>query len=82
MFLRVLHSRVRYPAVDGIPLAVLLADRLGVKLVIAKKTREGGVREFIEEVYVPDKSAMVISLYLPRDAFKRGSCVLIVVAHH
>jgi adenine/guanine phosphoribosyltransferase-like PRPP-binding protein len=64
--------------VEGIPLAALLAHRLGVKLIIAKKTREVGVREFIEEVYVPDKSAMVISLYVPRDALKRGDCVLIV----
>ena len=71
-------TKILSPAVDGIPLAVLLADRLGVKLVIAKKTREVGVREFIEEVYVPDKSAMVISLYVPRDALKRGDCVLIV----
>jgi adenine phosphoribosyltransferase/purine operon repressor len=71
-------TKVLSPAVDGIPLAALLADRLGVKLVIAKKTREVGVREFIEEVYVPDKSAMVISLYVPRDALKRGDCVLTV----
>jgi adenine/guanine phosphoribosyltransferase-like PRPP-binding protein len=71
-------TKILSPAVDGIPLAVLLADRLGVKLVIAKKTREVGVREFIEEVYVPDKSAMVISLYVPRDTLKRGDCVLIV----
>ena len=71
-------TKILSPAVDGIPLAVLLAHRLGVKLVIAKKTREVGVREFIEEVYVPDKSAMGISLYVPRDALKRGDCVLIV----
>lgn len=71
-------TKILSPAVDGIPLVVLLAHRLGVKLVIAKKTREVGVREFIEEVYAPDKSAMIISLYVPRDALKRGDCVLIV----
>ncbi|MGA2791645.1 MAG: phosphoribosyltransferase family protein [Candidatus Bathyarchaeia archaeon] len=71
-------TKILSPAVDGIPLAVLLAHMLGVKLVIAKKTREVGVREFFEEVYVPGKSAMVISLYVPRDAFRRGDCVLIV----
>jgi adenine/guanine phosphoribosyltransferase-like PRPP-binding protein len=71
-------TKILSPAVDGIPLAVLLAHRLGVNLIIAKKTRDVGVREFIEEVYVPDKSAMVITLYVPRDALKRGDCVLIV----
>ena len=43
-------TKVITSAVDGIPLATLLAHRLGVKLVIAKKDREVGVREFIEEV--------------------------------
>jgi adenine phosphoribosyltransferase len=71
-------TKILTPAVDGIPLAILLAHRLGVKLVIAKKTREVGVNEFIEEIYTPDKSAMVLSLYVPRDALRRGDCVLIV----
>jgi adenine phosphoribosyltransferase len=63
---------------DGIPLAALLAHRLGVGLVVAKKNREVGVREFIEEVFVPTKTAMMISLLVPRDAFRKGDCVLIV----
>jgi len=36
------------------------------------------VSAFFEEIYVLNKSAMVISLYVPRDALKRGDCVLIV----
>jgi len=71
-------TKILSPAVDGVPLAAILAHRLGVKLVIAKNTREVGVSAFFEEVYVPDKSAMVISLYVPRDALRRGDCVLIV----
>lgn len=71
-------TKILSPAVDGVPLAAILAHRLGVKLVIAKNTREVGVSAFFEEVYVPYKSAMVISLYVPRDALKRGDCVLIV----
>jgi adenine phosphoribosyltransferase len=67
-------TKILTPAVDGIPLAILLAHRLGVNLVIAKKTREVGVNEFIEEIYTPHKSAIVLSLYVPR----RGDCVLIV----
>jgi adenine/guanine phosphoribosyltransferase-like PRPP-binding protein len=71
-------TKILSPAVDGVPLAVILAHRLGVKLVIAKNTREVGVSAFFEEVYVPGRSAMVLSLYVPRDALKRGDCVLIV----
>jgi len=71
-------TKILTSAVDGIPLAILLAHRLGVKLVIAKKTREVGVNEFIEETYTPYKSAVVFSLYAPRDALRRGDCVLIV----
>ena len=71
-------TKILSPAVDGIPLAVLLAHMVGVNLVIAKNTREVGVSAFFEEVYVPGRSAMIISLYVPRDALKRGDCVLIV----
>jgi len=71
-------TKILTAAVDGIPLATLVAHRLGVGLVMAKKTREVGVREFIEEVYIPAKTAMMMSLYVPRDALKKGDCVLIV----
>jgi adenine/guanine phosphoribosyltransferase-like PRPP-binding protein len=70
-------TKVLAAATDGIPLAALLAHRLGVGLVIAKKSREVGVREFIEEVFVPSKTAMMISLFVPRDALRKGDCVLI-----
>jgi len=71
-------TKILTAAVDGIPLATLVAHRLGVGLVLAKKTREVGVREFIEEVYIPAKTAMMMSLYVPRDALKKGDCILIV----
>jgi adenine phosphoribosyltransferase len=71
-------TKVMTAAVDGIPLATLLAHRLGVELILAKKNREVGVREFIEEVFVPAKTAMMMSLYVPRDAIRRGDCILIV----
>jgi adenine phosphoribosyltransferase len=71
-------TKILTAAVDGIPLASLLAHRLGVGLVIAKKAREVGVREFIEEIYIPSKTAIMISLYVPRDALRKGDCVLIV----
>ncbi len=70
-------TKVLTAAVDGIPLATLLAHRLGVGLIVAKKAREVGVREFIEEVFVPARTAMMMSLYVPRDSLRRGDCVLI-----
>ena len=63
---------------DGIPLATLLAHRLSVPLIVAKKTREVGVGEFIEEIYIPHKSAMVMSYYVPRSMFRKRDCVCIV----
>ena len=71
-------TKILAAAVDGVPLAALLAHRLGVGLIIAKKSREVGVREFIEEIYIPAKTAMMVSLYVPRDALRKGDCVLIV----
>lgn len=71
-------TKILTAAVDGIPLATLVAHRLGVGLVVAKQTREIGVREFIEEVFVPGKTATVHSLFIPRDAIKRNDCILIV----
>ncbi|MEM3601935.1 MAG: helix-turn-helix domain-containing protein, partial [Candidatus Bathyarchaeia archaeon] len=41
-------TKVFTAAVDGIPLATLVASALGVNLVIAKKTKEVGVKEFLE----------------------------------
>jgi adenine/guanine phosphoribosyltransferase-like PRPP-binding protein len=71
-------TKILSPAVNGLPLAAILAHRLGVHLVIAKNTREVGVSAFFEEIYIPGRSAMVLSLYVPRDALRRGDCVLIV----
>ncbi len=71
-------TKIMTAAVDGIPLATLLAHRLGVGLLVAKKAREVGVREFIEEIFVPPKTAVVLSLFIPRDAIKKTDCVLIV----
>lgn len=71
-------TKILTPAIDGIPVATLLAHRLGIGLVIAKKSREVGVRDFIEELYIPSKSALIMSLYVPRGAIKKGDHVLIV----
>ena len=71
-------TKVLTAAVDGIPLATLISNNLGVGLVIAKKTKEVGVRAFIEETFIPDGSAIVMSFYIPRGVIRRGDSVLIV----
>jgi adenine phosphoribosyltransferase len=71
-------TRVLAPAVDGVPLATLIAGTLGVDFVIAKKTKEVGVKGFIEETVIPGNSAMIMSFYIPRSSIRRGDSVLIV----
>jgi adenine phosphoribosyltransferase len=71
-------TKVMTAAVDGVPLATLLAHRLGVNLIIAKKTKEIGVRDFIEEVYTPGKTAIMMSLFISRDVIRKGDVVLLV----
>ncbi|UCC33101.1 MAG: adenine phosphoribosyltransferase [Candidatus Bathyarchaeota archaeon] len=65
-------------AVDGIPLATMVADSLGVNLVIAKRNKEVGVPAFLEETYVLSNSGVTMTLYVPKNALKRRDSVLIV----
>jgi adenine/guanine phosphoribosyltransferase-like PRPP-binding protein len=71
-------TKVLTAAVDGIPLATIVAEALGVNLVIAKSSKEIGVRNFYEESFVPGDSALIMSLYIPRGIIRRGDSVLIV----
>ncbi|MDQ1280025.1 MAG: hypothetical protein QG670_1287 [Thermoproteota archaeon] len=71
-------TKILTAAVDGIPLATIIAESLGVNLIIAKKTKDVGIRDYVEETFIPGDSAMVMSLYIPRGAIKRGDSVLIV----
>ncbi|MEM3672863.1 MAG: phosphoribosyltransferase family protein [Candidatus Bathyarchaeia archaeon] len=72
-------TKVLSAAVDGIPLATMVANALGVNLVIAKKSKEVGVKAFLEETYVLGKdSGVTVTLYVPKDAIKRRDSVLIV----
>jgi len=67
-------TKVLTAAVDGIPLATMVANSLGVNLVIAKRNKEVGVPAFLEETYV----GITMTLYLPKDAIKRRDSILIV----
>ncbi len=71
-------TKVLTAAVDGIPLAAIVANSLGVDLVIAKRSKEVGVPAFLEETYVLRDSGVTMTLYIPKDALKRRDSVLIV----
>ena len=71
-------TKVLTAATDGIPLATIISEALGVDLAIAKKNKEIGVKDFIEETFVPGDSDMIMSFYIPRGIIKRGDSVLIV----
>ena len=72
-------TKVLTAAVDGIPLATMVANALGVNLVIAKRNKEVGVKAFLEETYVLGRdSGVTMTLYIPKDAIKRRDSVLIV----
>ena len=71
-------TKVLTAAVDGIPLATMVANSLGVNLVIAKLTKEVGVPSFLEETYVWKDSGVTMTLYVPKDALNRRDSVLIV----
>jgi purine operon repressor len=72
-------TKVLTAAVDGIPLGTMVANALGVNLVIAKRGKEVGVKAFLEETYVLGRdSGVTITLYIPKDTIKKRDSVLIV----
>jgi len=71
-------TKVLSAAVDGIPLATMVANALGVNLVVAKQNKEVGVKAFLEETYVLRGSGMTMTFYIPRDAIKKRDSVLVV----
>lgn len=71
-------DKVLTAAVDGIPIAVLTANELNVDVIIAKKTREAGVSDFIVENYSPGRTGVILSLYLPAKLISSQDHILIV----
>lgn len=71
-------TKVLTAAVDGIPLGTMVANALGVNLVIAKRSKEVGVKAFLEETYALRDSGVTVTLYVPKDAIKRRDSVMIV----
>lgn len=71
-------TKILTAAVDGIPLATMVANSLGVNLVIAKTNKEIGVPAFLEETYALRDSGVTETLYIPRNAIRRRDSILIV----
>jgi adenine phosphoribosyltransferase len=72
-------TKVLTAAVDGIPLGTMVANALGVNLVIAKRNKEVGVKAFLEETYVLGRdSGVTMTLYIPKETIKKRDSVLIV----
>jgi adenine phosphoribosyltransferase len=70
-------TKVLTAAVDGIPLATMVANALGVNLVIAKRGKEVGVKAFLEETFALKDSGVTMTLYIPKDSIKKRDSVLI-----
>ena len=71
-------TKVLTAAVDGVPLATMVANCLGVDLVVAKPNKEVGVPSFLEETYVLNNSGVTMTLYMPKGRIKRRDSVLVV----
>jgi adenine/guanine phosphoribosyltransferase-like PRPP-binding protein len=71
-------TKVLSAAVDGVPLATMVANALGVNLVVAKRSKEVGVKAFLEETYALRDSGVTMTLYIPKESIKKRDSVLIV----
>jgi len=70
-------TKIMTAAVDGIPLATLLAHRLGVGLLSPRSERGGSERVYRGNFRASQDCCCIESLR-PRDAIKKTDCVLIV----
>jgi Adenine/guanine phosphoribosyltransferases and related PRPP-binding proteins len=68
-------DKVLTAAVDGIPLAVAVAQRFEAPLVVAKQYKEPGAKS-LEVSYI--KGNRVVSLYVPQGLLAKGDSVLII----
>ena len=72
-------TKIITAAVDGIPLATMVANALGVNLILAKKNKEVGVKAFLDETYILGKySGVTVTLFIPKNSIKKRDSVLVV----
>jgi adenine phosphoribosyltransferase len=71
-------TKIMTAAVDGITLATIMAGTFDVRIVIAKPTREVGVREYLEMSYIPGTTGIIRTLFAPRKSLTAADEVIIV----
>src|SRR4030065_866378 len=72
-------TKIITAAVDGVPLATMVANALGVNLIVAKRNKEVGVKAFLDETYILGKdSGVTVTLYIPKEAIKKRDSGLVV----
>ncbi|KON34157.1 MAG: hypothetical protein AC479_01850 [miscellaneous Crenarchaeota group-6 archaeon AD8-1] len=72
-------TKILTAAVDGIPLATMVANALGVNLILAKRNKEVGVKAFLDETYILGKnSGVTVTLFIPKNSIKKRDSVLVV----
>ncbi len=64
--------------VDGIPVAISVADYFDAKVVIVKKRPEASLREYLEYGLMSRDLPVITKLYAPKDPFTKRDRVLIV----
>jgi len=72
-------TKILTQANDGVPLAAIVANALGMNLIIAKYDKKVGVKGFLEETFLLGRdSGVTATLYIPKEAIKKRDSVLIV----
>ncbi|MBO3803752.1 MAG: adenine phosphoribosyltransferase [Candidatus Brockarchaeota archaeon] len=71
-------TKIMTAEADGIPFATVVASEMGKGLLVARKTREVGVSDWLEDSYTPSNSAVVITLHVPKYMIRRNDSILIV----
>jgi len=71
-------TKILTASADGVPLATLIANELDLDIVVAKDKKEAGIEEFIEETFIPSDTAIVRTMYIPKNSIKRTDSILIV----
>jgi len=70
-------NKVLSPAADGLPFATIVAEHLRVPVIIAKTTKEVGVKKFLENTYISEDGTLT-TYYIDRKLVKKGDKILIV----
>ncbi|NHK32455.1 MAG: hypothetical protein FK730_13960 [Asgard group archaeon] len=71
-------TKIGAVAPEGLPIAVHLATELGIEIVIAKRTRDLGVREFVKVHFPQESTGELLSLNLPKGLLTLDDRVLII----